>query len=598
MGLLERAIRLKNDLTHRGDNKPTNESVLPEVNGEEEIDDTEIIILEASDLMPVDDSSELNDVIEEAPPKEEDTSEENPLPDELKDAIPESLDRGIQKEPEIGPTTTIPAPVEEEMTELSQDLAVINEISQQILWSETREALFDTLLFSIMGQIGVSSSTVLLPSKDNVDIWEIETSRGVEIADKQFRCDANNAIMRKMFERKDIIDIDEFRDNPEFSKDYFRFISMDTRLLIPLVMDGAIVCLMILGDKLSGMDYSAEDKNFLRAVVDYSAIALRKMTPRIAAGDDQDLDRDLMEVFKEVDRIQELILSDANLDRVELIIQKEFKAMGVESFALFAANNSKDSFFPIITEREDFIQLKEKKCDIRIASNFVHFINSKENIIDVKDFFSSKVVAEVFSESMIKKMSMLRMYPFKIGGITLGFIILFRVSHAAKLSEVDAKMKRLSAMVFEYIESIIDLDHNKNKYTDTIEHVYSRIEKEIMHAKSKNVPVSLTLFSIKNYKRYYHLYGYDDVKLLLESFERIIRNRLSDGDFSIRYDKNKIIMVLPGKDKKYAVPLANSIRNEVLKNFQKKDIQLLITFIIAEFPGDGNNIYSLLDTIE
>jgi GGDEF domain-containing protein len=216
----------------------------------------------------------------------------------------------------------------------------------------------------------------------------------------------------------------------------------------------------------------------------------------------------------------------------------------------------------------------------------------------VKDFFSSKVIAEVFSPVMIKKMSMLRIYPFKIGGITLGFIILFRVLHTAKLSEVDAKIKRLSYVVFEYIESIIDLDHNKNKYIDTIEHIYCRIEKEIMHAKIKNVPLSLALFSIKNYKRYYHLYGYDDVKQLLESFEMIIRNRLSDGDFSIRYDKNKIIMVLPGKNKKYAVPLANSIRNEVLKNFQKNDIQLLITFIIAGFPDDGNNIYSLLDTIE
>jgi GGDEF domain-containing protein len=79
--------------------------------------------------------------------------------------------------------------------------------------------------------------------------------------------------------------------------------------------------------------------------------------------------------------------------------------------------------------------------------------------------------------------------------------------------------------------------------------------------------------------------------------EKFIRSRLSDRDFSVRYDRNKILIVLPGKDKRYAVPLANTICSEMTQAFSTRDVQLLITFLTAEYPVDGKDAYSLVDAV-
>ncbi|MBP7585913.1 MAG: hypothetical protein KBA61_17850, partial [Spirochaetes bacterium] len=71
-----------------------------------------------------------------------------------------------------------------------------------------------------------------------------------------------------------------------------------------------------------------------------------------------------------------------------------------------------------------------------------------------------------------------------------------------------------------------------------------------------------------------------------------------EPDFAVRYDRSKVLIALPGKNKKYAVPLANTIRNEVIQGFKKKEMQLLVTFLTAEYPEDGEDLHALLDVID
>jgi hypothetical protein len=59
-----------------------------------------------------------------------------------------------------------------------------------------------------------------------------------------------------------------------------------------------------------------------------------------------------------------------------------------------------------------------------------------------------------------------------------------------------------------------------------------------------------------------------------------------------------VLIVLPGKNKKYAVPLANTVRNEIIQYFKQKEVQLLVTFLSSEFPEDGDDLYTLLDIID
>jgi len=194
-------------------------------------------------------------------------------------------------------------------------------------------------------------------------------------------------------------------------------------------------------------------------------------------------------------------------------------------------------------------------------------------------------------------MSMSEIFMFKLGGNLLGFIMLFDLAETAHIDTVHARIMKFTDFIFPYISILRGIEYRRGSYIDTIEGVYNRIEDEIRNARDLNIPVSLVLMSIKNYKRFHALFGHEKTKGMFAYFEKFIKTRLSDRDFSVRYDRNKILIVLPGKDKKYAVPLANAICNEMTHAYSSRDVQLLVTFLNAEFPLDGKDSFSLVDAV-
>ncbi len=165
-------------------------------------------------------------------------------------------------------------------------------------------------------------------------------------------------------------------------------------------------------------------------------------------------------------------------------------------------------------------------------------------------------------------------------------------------NEIHSKLSRLTQVIFSYTMNLKMLDAGENRYVDYIEGVLRRMERELENAKNLRIPLTVILFSIKNFKRYYALYGREESRKIIDLLEEIIRSRLSDPDFSVRFDRNKLLIILPGKNKKYAVPLANTIRNEIIQHFKKKEMQLLVTFLTSEYPEDGEDLHTLLDVID
>ncbi len=153
-------------------------------------------------------------------------------------------------------------------------------------------------------------------------------------------------------------------------------------------------------------------------------------------------------------------------------------------------------------------------------------------------------------------------------------------------------------MIVPGLQEILDTDAAGGKFVDVVEPSMRRIAAAFEHAKNIGVPMTLVNFSIKNYRRFQNLYGVPEAGELLSRCEQVIVSRLSDSDFSVRFDRSKFMLVLPGKNKKFAIPLANSIRNEVTQLFKKREMQLMLVYLTAEFPEDGDDLHTLLDSIE
>ena len=478
------------------------------------------------------------------------------------------------------------------------DYMTLVENYREISKTETVESFFEALSFIIMGQIGVSSSSLLLQDMDKPDKWRIAESRGITIEEADLDFSIYSGILAKVDHHREIIDIDSFKDDETLTDDFYKYISIDARLLIPLVYREELAGVVTIGDKITSELYSDEEKDYLYALGDFAASRLYSIL-QIARNEreNESLEKTI-NYARDLENIYENIGARPDDENIKQVIRSEFRSLGVECFGIFMRSPNFDRYLPVIYEREDYLLYSELDFSIKSKSHFLSFMQEGESPLLIEDIAHSRILSEAFNENQMSHFSIARLYPFRLGGEIPGFIMVNRVADMQRIHEIDFKMKGLSSHIFPLMISIENQSIKSRKYIDNVEVIYKKIDDEIINARNLGIPLTLILFSIKNYKRYYNLYGVDEAKKLLEQFEKTVRIRLSDGDFCVRYDRHKVLLVLPGKDKKFAVPLANAIRNEIVQGFRKKEIQLLLTFLTAEFPDDGNNVYSLMDAID
>lgn len=473
------------------------------------------------------------------------------------------------------------------------DNLALYELSKDLLKAATTKELFDVILFSVMGQVGASSSSIMMPSREIPDEWEIEESRGVTINKDEVVFRSNSGILKQLIARKEILDMDEFKDDPAFSDDYYNYISIDAKLLVPIMYNEDVIGAIVLGNKLNSKDYTGEEKGFFNIIAMYAAFSYRtirfKEMNETGSGPGSHISA--------VDSIRNRLAAPGGIGRVREIIQDEFKDLGITGFVIFVQEESSRDYVFFTAEPENRLKLDESDFRISSTASLIQDIIHAESPIMFNELQRSKSLTEIFTDKELRTMSILDLFTFKVGNDLLGFIMIYEMSESAPLDYVHARIMKFIDFIFPYIAIVRELEYRRGGYTDTIEKVFNRVNDEIKNARDLSIPVTLVLISIKNYKRYHGLFGHEKVKNMFNHFEKFTRTRLSDREFSVRFDRNKILVVLPGKDKKFAVPLANTICNEMIQSFSTRDVQLLVTFLTAEYPIDGSDAYSLVDSV-
>ena len=470
------------------------------------------------------------------------------------------------------------------------------EIGKEISRSETKKALFEIVIFSIMGQIGTSSASILMRSPEN-DKWIIVNSSGLKSGEKTLFFDASAGILKNI--RKDILDIEKFRDNPDFNEYYRELTSMSARLLIPWFFKGKVLGILVLGNKITDEDYTTDEKEFIQAICEASAIELHKINIIEKIKNENETSKTGLDFIQRINNIQEKITTNNSIKKIKEFVISEFQELGIINFSVFIHDAAQDKYIPVLTGKNEVLNPGHTIDD---TNAFISFINKRINNPRIEDFNKLEIIKAAFNDIDIKKMDILWVYPIEIGEHLIGFTAIFKVRDELfdieKKHEIDNNFNKLSKMILLNITNIISIDPDENRYIDNIGKLFKRINSELENAKKLSIPLSLIIFSIKNYKRYGNLFGYAKAKELIDNFAELIKSRLSETDFSARYDRNKILIVFPGKDKKFSEPFANTIRNEFMNKFRKNEMQLLLTFLLAEYPKDGDDLLSLVDSID
>lgn len=475
------------------------------------------------------------------------------------------------------------------------DYLVLYETVQEILNAASFEELTDVILFLAMGQMASSSASILLPDSSKENSWIIFESRGIKAATRDISFDSESGIIRELHNRSSIIDIDVYRKDSEFSSDYIKFISIDTRLVVPMIYENEITGILTLGEKISGEAYTDEDYSYLNSLGKTAALALRNISLKKWSF------RDISNIESEIkksDRVKSFIgdiYSARGREEISRLLQEYLSENRYTDYVVYIKPEIENRFIPYAGTRMGTVDFSRVFYPADEGSALVRSLAGDE-VMREYDCENETPVAEIIGKNYLSWFLRAVIIPVCENSLLKGFFC-FMESGSRNSLEID------ESLIDTIKHPVTTALHNayvseSRNYLKTFNSIVEKINREISRAESLSMPLTLIMVTVKNFKRLFNTLGADSANEFFLAMENLTAQRISDSDTFMRYDKNRMLILLPGKDKKYASALANSIKTELNSCWPDPDGSPLVTVLISQFPGDADNVYSLLDLIE
>ncbi len=504
----------------------------------------------------------------------------------------------VKEESSVHDTGNIEAEIKEnEMPEFN-DFGTLFEIQKEFIKADTIEEVYSTILFSIMGQVGVSSVSIIASSPDDLKKWIIIDSHGIKISDNDIYWEIDNGILKILDTYKGVLDIEDLKNDNNLRDDYYKFTAVDARIIAPLMNEDKLVGAILVGEKINSEQFTMIELDFLQALSDISSSIIESLVLHERTSTELLGLRIEKEILSDVELFQNSLLNVSSINELEEVIRKNFYSLGLENYTIFMEDKIGSDYYPAYFEKEDMLGFSDSGFKIKKDNRLITFLINKKTSIILEGFNESSVIIDTFGRNRIVKMELFIAYPFLMSGKLSGFITIYKINSAVEIKDIDIRIQKINQFLFTYLYRVYELDPELNKYNDLTGMFYERIDSEIKHADEMNIPVSLVLLTIKNYKRFHDRFGQIELEKLFINIAEIIKSKLNAGDFAVKIDRSRFVIVLPGKEKRYSVMISNTIKNEIMEKYNTSDFKLLITSLNSVFPDDGKDLFSIMEVLE
>lgn len=128
--------------------------------------------------------------------------------------------------------------------------------------------------------------------------------------------------------------------------------------------------------------------------------------------------------------------------------------------------------------------------------------------------------------------------------------------------------------------------------------IRNRLQEEIKRAITYQRPCAFILLCIDNFNQFVRIFGALEAEFVLKKVTFLIKGSVSEIETVARYSDDKFAIVLPEKNKRYALEIAEDIRKKIEFSFSEdKDInrRLTVSGSISENPLDGIDAEELIN---
>jgi len=475
--------------------------------------------------------------------------------------------------------------------------SVLWDSSAELIRAKSQQDLFNTLLLLVMGQTGANAVTALTPVKGEDNKWGIYDTRGARLRSKMITFRGSDPIMNSALTGKRFVDIEEFAGMPECRDEYPLFNSISGRYILPMIVNEQAIAVLAIGDKISGEEYLPQEKAFLLKIVETAGNLLSYIITIESLNEENQSFIARNKEYSDIEKLEHDFRKSFVAESAAIAIADKMNFYGAESFAFFSRSERGDKFLVRFTEKEDLCSFRESDFSVPVDSEFCSHLVQHDEWEEFEHPASSRVLRSVFSDSQILRMNICVVYPFVLRGYCAGFLVIMRAKRE-RLDDCRVHAMRLARTVFSIVQQRESILIEEGSFIDTVVRVNERMERTVREAEALKIPVSFVLFSVKNIKRYIALFGGEDAEQLMESFRSVLESRISGSEYSLRMERGRIMAILPGKSRKYAMPFATAVRNELVSLFSEREAQILLSFLIAEYPADGKGLCEILEYLD
>ena len=524
-----------------------------------------------------------NNILSELNPQEESLSQASS--DEINDELNE-----VQSKGNDSPENSI----DEKKISHNDNLLLI-EIAKEIMKSSSVSHLKETAIFSIMSYLSVEGVSVLSPESDDSDKWILSDSKGVKIKSKRITFNSSDSIFCDVFEKGIIYDMSGYENSS--SEEYLKLKSIGSKILISITDDNNPVLIISICSKINGENFTDGEKRFIREISEFMSLAAGSCLESDRLKNQNSVLLENSRKLIDIDTYEERIRKSAADSDIENYIRSEMSNNGVSAFAFFERDDKDDVFRLKYCEEKDSLNFQKKSFSISLDNAFTAYLFSINGYAVIENPINNEVLHKIFDEEMLARMNIFVSMPYVIRGRMTGFALILRAD-IENLQTNIIQINRLSKVVFSFFQNSRSIEIFTSKYYDLLSSYLKKLSDEIRHADEMNIHITFAGFCIKNMKRLVSVYGDKQADGILSCLSETIAGRLSETDFAVRYSRNSIIVVFPGKQKKSVSVAANLIKNEVTEKYRKYEVPVMINFLTCEYPDEARSLDEILSVVE
>ena len=249
------------------------------------------------------------------------------------------------------------------------------------------------------------------------------------------------------------------------------------------------------------------------------------------------------------------------------------------------------------------IQRNIEKMKIQLGHGLLGrtILKQEQTIVDQNSLLSREL--EDFRSQFLVKNAIIT--PISSKGSAYGLLIVG--NDADQMLSVDSK-KEFFQLVAKHIaiavlNDILKREIEKLEATDSLTGLFNntyarnKLNVEIKKAVNFQRSCSFVLMHIGQFGRFKEAYGHIRAEDVLIKIATLLKGKLSEEDRAARFAEDEFALILPNKNKKDSIKLADQILKEIQQKYFVPDAsmnQLTITAAVVENPIDGDTADELI----